>query len=146
MDVMNFLQIDQRIATSGQPRRAEFSLIADAGYAAVVNLGLPSSEGAILDEGGLVTSAGMNYFHIPVEWQSPKLAQFQLFSDVMNALAEKNVWVHCALNMRTSCFVYLYAVVHQGVGRGVAMEKMEKVWHPNEIWSDFILRVENTLL
>ena len=146
MDVMNFLQIDQRIATSGQPRRAEFSLIADAGYAAVVNLGLPSSEGAILDEGGLVTSAGMNYFHIPVEWQSPKLAQFQLFSGVMKALDEKDVWVHCALNMRTSCFVYLYAVVHQGVDRRLAMERVEKVWHPNEIWSGFVDHAEKTLL
>lgn len=146
MDIMNFQQIDERLATSGQPQRAQFAMIAEAGYEAVINLALPTSEGAILDEGGLVTSAGMNYCHIPVEWQSPKLRQFQLFSRVMNALEDKNVWVHCALNMRASSFVYLYSVIHQGVDKSVARERMQNIWQPNEIWSDFILRVENTLL
>jgi protein tyrosine phosphatase (PTP) superfamily phosphohydrolase (DUF442 family) len=145
MDVMNYQQVDQRIATSGQPKRTEFPQIAESGFGTVINLGLPSSEGAILDEGGLVTSAGMNYFHIPVEWQAPKLSQFLLFSSVMNAQLEEKVWVHCALNMRTSCFVYLYRVVHQGVSPEVAMEAVRKVWQPNEIWSGFISRAEAAL-
>jgi protein tyrosine phosphatase (PTP) superfamily phosphohydrolase (DUF442 family) len=142
MEIANFQQVDERIASSGQPGRDAFAAIAGQGYSSVINLALPSSENAIPDEGALVTGAGMNYFHIPVEWQAPKLSQFKLFASVMEAHAREKVWVHCALNMRTSCFIYLYRVIHGGVERDQAMESMRKVWDCNESWSIFIRQVE----
>ena len=59
-EITNFVQLTEDIGTSGQPRPEQFNEIADDGYAAVVNLALPTSDHAISDEGSLVTGLGMS--------------------------------------------------------------------------------------
>jgi protein tyrosine phosphatase (PTP) superfamily phosphohydrolase (DUF442 family) len=142
MDILNYLQVEEFIASSGQPERDQFSWIAGKGYASVINLALPSSERALADEGALVTASGMNYVHIPVEWQAPKQRQFELFANVMKAHVDRKVWVHCALNFRASCFIYLYRVLCQGVARNDARVVMNEIWECNEIWSGFVENME----
>ena len=39
-DIRNFLAIAERLGTAGQPTEAQLVEIRDAGYAAVINLGL----------------------------------------------------------------------------------------------------------
>ncbi|WP_217651847.1 protein tyrosine phosphatase family protein [Hydrococcus rivularis] len=101
-EIVNYYQITDKIATSGQPTREQFQKIADAGYESVINLALPSSKNALADEGTIVAGLGMAYFHIPVVWEAPKLDDVRLFFDVMKSLSDRKVWVHCALNMNES--------------------------------------------
>lgn len=140
MDIVNFVQLDERIATSGQPAARDFEAIAAQGYGTVVNLALPTSDNALPDEGAIVTGLGMNYVHIPVQWDAPRPAQFRRFAGLMGQLEGEKTWVHCALNMRVSCFLYLYRRHELGWSEADARRHMDPIWNPREnpAWSAFM--------
>lgn len=139
-DILNFLVISDRLGTAGQPGRGQFAAVAAAGYEAVVNLAMSNSTGALADEAGLVREQGMAYVHIPVVWEEPTLADLERFLAVMDRFRDKKVFVHCAMNMRVSCFVLLYRVLRLGVNLEEAWRAMLKIWQPDPVWSSFIER------
>lgn len=136
--IKNYVQVSEDIATSGQPARGDFAKIANAGYAAVVNLALGTSPDAVPDEGEAAAAAGMAYYHIPVVWTAPEISDLDRFFSVMDSLRGGKVWVHCVLNMRASAFVYLYRLINLGVPEEEARAPMDEVWEPDEIWRGFI--------
>ena len=144
MNIINFVQLTENIASSGQPSREEFAQITTLGYKTVINLALVTSDNAIVNEGDIVTELGLPYIHIPIQWQQPLLEQFRLFVAVMQQQNQRKVWVHCAFNMRVSVFLYLYSRLHLKVDESVARQKLNQVWEPNDIWSQFIIDVINT--
>ena len=60
-DIFNYVQLTDRVGTSGQPTPEQFQAIADAGYKAVINLAMPDSDNALPNEGNLVSAQGMDY-------------------------------------------------------------------------------------
>ena len=138
MRIRNFVKIDDRLATSGQPESEAFQEIAELGYQCIINLAMPDSDHAISNESELVTQLGMSYVHIPVIWESPKIEQFYFFSDVLNALREQKVWIHCALNMRVSSFIFMYKVLYESEDYVIARARLEKIWKPNSLWQSYI--------
>lgn len=140
MNVIHFAQLCECIATSGQPTADDFRAIAAQGFGTVVNLGLPSSDGALADEGATVTSLDMSYVHIPVRWDGPKIEQFRRFAALMRLLEGEKVWVHCARNMRVSCFFYLYRRHELGWAEADAREHMDAIWNPQDdpVWAKFV--------
>jgi uncharacterized protein (TIGR01244 family) len=141
--IMRFRQVSDTIATSGQPLPEEFRAIQAAGFQVVINLALPTSEGALTEEQKIVESLGMEYVHIPVLWEKPTIEQIEQFFEAMNANANVPVFVHCAKNMRVSAFIYLYQRVHQRISDEVAKAGLHQIWIPNETWSHFIQTVLN---
>ena len=107
----------------------------------MINLALPTSTNALPDERAVVEAQGMTYYPIPVEWECPTSQDFQQFVTMMTQFAEHKVFVHCAMNMRVSAFVYLYRRL-QGVPQDTAAADLAKIWQPNETWQTFI----NTVL
>ena len=110
--IYEFRRIDDRLDTAGSA--AQFPVIREAGFEAVVNLALPTSDNALANEGSIVTGLGMAYLHIPVNFQAPAARDFQTFCGVMEALQGRRAFVHCAANMRVSAFIFLYRVLRQG--------------------------------
>lgn len=143
-EIVNYYQITDKIATSGQPTREQFQKIADAGYESVINLALPSSKNALADEGTIVAGLGMAYFHIPVVWEAPKLDDVRLFFDVMKSLSDRKVWVHCALNMRVSCFLYLFQKHVLKLPEARSRYPMAEIWQPEGAWQQLIQEAERT--
>lgn len=143
--IKNYYLISDEIATSGQPTAAQFNDIAKAGYQVIINLALPSSDQAIVDEGAIVTRLGMIYLHLPVIWDAPKVEDLQFFCQVMESLKKRKVWVHCALNMRVSCFMYLYRKLFLKLPEAQARYPMTQLWQPNSVWQQFIQDAEATL-
>lgn len=137
-EILNFLPLSERIGTAGQPTVEQFELIRAAGYEVVVNLALPSSSHAIAHEKTIVEALGMQYIPIPVIWENPTLEDLEAFFGVMNANAETPVFVHCAMNMRVSAFMYLYRRICQHIEDEIAKPDLNKIWTPNPVWSDFI--------
>jgi protein tyrosine phosphatase (PTP) superfamily phosphohydrolase (DUF442 family) len=127
-----------RIATAGQPTAEQFASIREAGYPIVVNLALPTSTGALPNERELADTAGIEYVHIPVDWQQPSAADVDAFFAVMDANRERRVFVHCALNNRASAFVYLYRRIRDRVSDREASEPMYRVWMPFDQWADLV--------
>ncbi|MGK7916826.1 MAG: protein tyrosine phosphatase family protein [Prochloraceae cyanobacterium] len=144
-NIYNFLQLSDLIATSGQPTVEQFSAIKDSGYQVVINLALSESTNALPNEPAIVEGQGMEYIHIPVVWEKPLVENFQSFLEVMEANADRRIFVHCAANKRVSAFMYLYRLLRQGISEEEAQKDLEKVWVPNPVWQDFIDRVKINL-
>lgn len=142
--ILNYLPLSPTLGTAGQPTREQFPAIATAGYQLVINLALPTSDGALADEGAIATHLGMVYVHIPVVWERPERSQFELFCSVLAGAGDRPVLVHCALNMRVSVFVYLYRVTRLGVPEAIAREDLHRIWKPNLVWSTFIQTILTT--
>jgi protein tyrosine phosphatase (PTP) superfamily phosphohydrolase (DUF442 family) len=138
--IVNFLQISDRLATAGQPTIEQYPAISAVGYQVVINLALTDSPNALVDEGEIARSLGLKYIQIPVVWDNPTLDDFQEFRSAMAAHSESKIFVHCAANKRVSAFVYLYRVF-QGADAQIARQDLAKIWMPNEIWQAFIDRV-----
>jgi protein tyrosine phosphatase (PTP) superfamily phosphohydrolase (DUF442 family) len=138
MEIVNYLKISDYIQTSGQPKENEFELIKATGVDTVVNLAMPDSNTAIVNEGELVTKNNMNYIHIPVVWTSPTVEQFELFSSILSHHSDKKIWIHCALNWRVASFIFLYRTKKLGVPQEEALISLEKIWSPDAVWATFL--------
>jgi protein tyrosine phosphatase (PTP) superfamily phosphohydrolase (DUF442 family) len=140
-EIHSFRPIGERLGTAGQPTEDQFRTVRDAGYDTVINLALPTSDHALANEGSIVTGLGMSYVHIPVDFKAPSPQDFVAFCRVMAAFDGKRVFVHCAANMRVSAFVFLYRVLHQGVGITDAEHDLHAIWQPDDVWSRFMRTV-----
>ena len=135
-----YLKIDEQLATSGIPEAGHFAAIRAAGFEAVINLALPTSDNAMSNEGELVSAQGMTYVHIPVKFDSPQPEDFERFDRVMEVFDGRPVFVHCAANMRVSAFVFLHRLRHGSVSRAEAEQDLRKIWEPDDVWREFINR------
>lgn len=134
--IYNYVRLSNHWGTAGQPTEEEFVRIKEAGYEIVVNL-LPDSQ-VLPHEQEIVQGLGMEYAQIPVVWDAPTHANFNQFAEVMDANADRRVFVHCAANKRVSAFCYLYRTLRLGVAKEVATEDLHRIWIPNEVWQRFI--------
>jgi protein tyrosine phosphatase (PTP) superfamily phosphohydrolase (DUF442 family) len=137
-EIHSFIQISEKIATAGQPTAEQFAEIKAAGYEVVVNLAPPNATNAIANEKELVETQGMEYVYLPVVWEEPTLNDIDRFFNTLEVNSQRQVFVHCALNMRVSAFMYLYRRVQQRVSNEVAIEAMNQIWTPNDTWQAFI--------
>jgi len=72
------------------------------------------------------------------------MADLELFFDVMEANADRRIFVHCFANMRASAFVYLYRTLVEGMPEDQALATMSEVWDPWELeqWGGLIERAQ----
>jgi len=130
-------RIDARLTSSGQPREEQLAALRQLGVTHVVNLGLHSHEKALADEGASLRALGIDYTHIPVDFDHPTEADFAQFRTVMQGLEGATIHVHCIVNLRVSAFLYRW---HReaGLSEPEAREIMERVWRPGGVWARFI--------
>src|SRR5436190_11653129 len=81
--IYNWRRLDDRVTTSGQPTEQKLADIHALGVRHVVNLGLHTHEKALSDEAASVSRLGMEYIHIPVDFQNPTEKDFQQYCAVM---------------------------------------------------------------
>jgi protein tyrosine phosphatase (PTP) superfamily phosphohydrolase (DUF442 family) len=136
--IRNFLPLSELVGTAGQPAAEQFAAVRAAGFEVVINLAMPNSANALPDERGIVTGLGMDYVHIPVAWEAPSMEEARRFFRAMDAAAGRKVFVHCAMNMCVSAFMYLYRTVREGVDPDVAAVDLQRLWTPNPTWQHFL--------
>lgn len=133
-EIINYIQINENIATSGQPTREQFRQIANEGYEFVINLAVAHSEGRIEKEDEIVSDLEMNYIHIPVEFKEPTLQNLKDFIQILSSLSQRKVWVHCIMNYRVSAFMYVYhKYILQTPFDNIDLSVFEE-WSPDEQW------------
>ncbi|HEY9814229.1 MAG TPA: protein tyrosine phosphatase family protein [Candidatus Obscuribacterales bacterium] len=142
--IYQFLAISEAIATAGQPTAEQLTAIQQAGYHVVINLALPTSDGALPDEAGLVHQLGMEYIAIPVTWEQPTPEDCDRFFAALDQYQDQRIFVHCAANMRVSAFMYLYRRLRQGTDEAIAQADLRRIWQPNATWQAFIDRYLQT--
>lgn len=140
-DIFNFIQLDDRVATSGQPTEAQFGLVKEAGYSTVINLAPKSHENALGNEDEILESMGIRYIHLPVVFTNPTRDDFERFIGALESCDDDRVWVHCAANMRVSAFFFKYRTERLGWSAEQAKADLHKIWEPAKlmgVWQDFI--------
>ena len=139
-NILNFYQITDRIATSGQPAVGEFSKIKDAGYSLIINLAMSDATNAVPEEEGIIRDLGITHVHIPVPFDKPEVGHLTAFFGIMDAFKNKKVFVHCALNLRVSVFTYNYLVFKDNTDPKTAISPFLQEWIPNmdEKWAKIL--------
>lgn len=141
-EIFNYLPIDERIATAGQPTEDQLREAAAEGFTAIINLAPVNPPYTPEDEAGLALSLGMNYVHIPVDWNNPTDDDFTAFETAMNRLSAEKVLIHCAANFRVTAFYSLYARKHLGWTEEQAQALRDIIWANDRypVWQAFIGR------
>ena len=140
-DIFNFVRLDDRVATSGQPTEQQLGLIKEAGYTTIINLAPKNHENALGNEDELLQALGIRYFHLPVVFTNPTRDDFERFIETFESCDDERVWVHCAANMRVSAFFFKYRVERLGWSEESAKADMDKIWEPGKVmgvWQSFI--------
>jgi protein tyrosine phosphatase (PTP) superfamily phosphohydrolase (DUF442 family) len=132
--IKNFRAISEQLASSGMPNDTDLSKLKNEGFMHVISL-IP---GEFKDERATVESLHMSFEQIEVDWNQPKLRDFEKFVGLMKQYGNDKVLLHCRLNYRATAFAYLYQVTQKGVPRDQAMKTMHSVWHPEGVWLEFI--------
>lgn len=142
-NIREYLKISENIHTAGQPSREQLQQFSQHGIRNVVNLALPTSDAAVADEAAILTGQGIGYFHLPVIWENPTAQDFAVFCGLLRTVADLPVFVHCALNMRVSAFMFLYRVIELNIPLPRARIALEKIWEPYEQWRSLINNLLN---
>lgn len=129
-DILNFHQVSDRIATSGQPTADQFSKIHEAGYTVIVNLAMADAMNAVPEEEKIISALGMTYIHIPVPFDNPTVNHLRAFLGFMDAFKTEKIFVHCALNLRVSAFMYQYLRLKEGRSAEQASSPHLLTWLP----------------
>ena len=138
-DIYNFIPISDSLSTSGQPTEEQLTDLAKEGYEVIINLALHDDPRYSLpDESSYVKSLGMQYIHIPVQFDKPLKSDLLLFFDTMESNNNRRVHLHCAANMRVTVFLGLYFLLCKGLSKEEAFEPMWKIWKPDSVWAAFI--------
>jgi uncharacterized protein (TIGR01244 family) len=135
----NFRHVDDRLLTAGQPNEGQLADAARQGVKVVINLALhDDARYSLADEAGCVRGLGMDYVHIPVQFNAPTEENLRAFIAAMDAHKGEKILVHCAANYRVTAFVGLYRVLCEGWAADKAFEPMRSVWEPDVVWKQFI--------
>jgi uncharacterized protein (TIGR01244 family) len=143
-DIFNYIQIDELVATAGQPSEEQFREACEAGFEVVINLAPDGLESSLPGEDMLLESLGLEYHHIPVAWGEPRLDQLEKFEELMGAVAEKRTLVHCQANYRVTAFFAMYATSKLGWDDERADALINRIWavradyEMDENWKSFI--------
>lgn len=138
-------QVHPLLATSGQPSVEALIQIREAGYQNIINLALQDASNALPHEDRIALQQGMDYYHLPLLWDQPSVSQGLVILELLHHLREQPTWVHCALNKRVSCLIYLYRRYYMGVDLPTAHELLEQIWQPDATWTGWMFAVEQQL-
>ena len=137
-EILNHIKINELISTAGQPTAEQFQSIKDEGFEVVINLAKTTSSNALENEDKIVSELGLTYIHIPVDFETPELADLKLFLNIMQSLGANKVFVHCTKNYRVTCFMYVY---HKYILKTPFEQidlSMFELWSPNLKWQSLM--------
>ena len=140
-DIDNYRQYSPEFSSSGQPSVSQLQAVSEAGFERVIYLAFSDNQTAIEAEDRVVKKLGMDYVHIPVDFESPTIEDFEDFAAVMNRDQQKRTLLHCQINLRASTFSFLYRVIYAGVPIAQAKLDLDAIWQPDKVWYRFIVDV-----
>jgi protein tyrosine phosphatase (PTP) superfamily phosphohydrolase (DUF442 family) len=139
--IVNYRQYSPLLSSSGQPTAAQLAALREAGFERIVFLAFSDHDESLANEDRIVSELGMEYVHIPVDWDAPARSDFYTFASVMKQERRPRTLVHCQVNFRASSFSFLYRVLYEDVDMAQAKDDLDSVWVPNDTWRQFIFDI-----
>lgn len=139
-DIKNFKKLSDSLYTAGMPSKDQLENAIHQGVQVVINLAPHTVEDALTNEETIIKNLHASYINIPVDWSTPTQENLVKFMNLMDALSEKIVLVHCQANFRASSFVTMYRILRKGWNPDEAMQIMHEVWDEEvyPVWKEFI--------
>ena len=143
-EIFNYLKVNDRLSTAGQPTEAQLRDLAADGFTAIINLAPVNPPYTPEDEAGLARELGLAYQYIPVDWNNPTAADFAAFEQAMQATAAGKTLSHCMANFRVTAFYSLYAHKYLGWSKEQAEVFRARIWAGSDypVWETFIAAYE----
>jgi len=137
-DILNYIEVNELISTSGQPSVEQFKDIKEEGVEVVINLALHDEDNTIEDQDKVVSGLGMSYFHIPVDFDEPKISDLKLFINILQSTGANKVLIYCAKNYKVTAFMYVYHkyVLHTPFEE-VNLSMFDE-WSPSQAWRELM--------
>jgi len=136
--ILNFLRVNDRICTGGQPTMDQLEALKAQGVKAVINLRLPSEYNAAEEE-AKVKQLGMRYVNTPITGLTPTEEQVKA---VLKALRDKKnqpAFVHCGTANRVGMLWLIHRVLDDGWTVEKAEEEAKKIGLRNPAGREFAL-------
>jgi uncharacterized protein (TIGR01244 family) len=137
-NIKNFLRINDKICTGGQPSLDDLTRLKADGVKAIINFRL-ASETNVEEESAKAKELGLRYFHIPFDSANPKPEAADEFLKVMADASNRPVFIHCTTANRVGAFWMIYRVLKDGWKVEEAEEEAKKVGLRNAATQAFAL-------
>jgi uncharacterized protein (TIGR01244 family) len=121
--VTNFARLETTVACAGAVKVEAVPEIKKMGFASIINLRQASEPGADIDsEAAAAKAAGIRFYHIPFNGQSPDPATADKFLDAITSKGSEPAFIHCAGGNRAAAMwlVKRLAVDHWDADRATA--------------------------
>jgi protein tyrosine phosphatase (PTP) superfamily phosphohydrolase (DUF442 family) len=120
--IRNFLRVNERVCTGGQPTLEQLAELKADGVRAVLNLRRPTEKqtprpGAeplpydAAAEAAEAERLGLRYFNIPVDSQAPTDAQVDEFLKILADPQNRPLFIHCSTANRVGAFWMIHRVL-----------------------------------
>src|SRR5215813_244999 len=101
--VTNFARLETTVACAGATKADAVPEIKKMGFASIINLRLPTENGAEIEaETAAAKTAGIKYFHIPMNGQNLDPAVADKFIQTITTPGNEPAFIHCASGNRAS--------------------------------------------
>lgn len=141
MNIKNFYQYSDKLASGAQPEAIHFVNLKENGYEAVVNISPSSTRNALKDEAQLTELHQMDYVHFPVDCSNLRPLHYHTFKGVMNGLEGKKIFVHCGGNIKSSNLIHMYHVLEKGTDETESLKTLKKIQEPEAKWFSFFKKM-----
>lgn len=82
---------------------------------------------------------GLNYLHIPLDFENPVADQALLILDLIDVLcSNKMLWLSCPNLQRSSSLLHVYRQFYMHMDIATAHGLLEAVWEPDATWTGLI--------
>lgn len=118
--IVNLHRLQTTVACSGAIKPAAIPRIKEMGFASIINLREPTESGANLEEeAAAAKAAGLRYYSIPFNTNSPDPTAADKFLDAITQKGTEPAFIHCAGGGRaaTMWFIKRMTVDHWDVDR-----------------------------
>jgi uncharacterized protein (TIGR01244 family) len=94
--IRNYSRVDATVGCGGQVDPAAMRSLKGEGYVSVINLRLPTEEGANVEAGrAAAQAAGLKYIHLPFNAAAPDPKVVESFLAAVADKANQPVFIHC---------------------------------------------------
>jgi len=137
-NILNFKNNGENLSTSGQPREDEFKLIADTGFEIIINIRPEFEMIYVFDERNIVSNLGLEYFQIPMTFDTLNCQILTDFFEILEQNKEKKVLVHCHRNIRVSALILFYRIIAQKWDKETALKEFSQFIEVSPMWIKYI--------
>jgi uncharacterized protein (TIGR01244 family) len=101
--VTNFARLETTVACGGATTAAAVPELKKMGFASIINLRVPTEQGANIDEeAAAAKDAGIKFFSIPFNTASPDPAVPEKFLQTLTTPGNEPAYIHCASGNRAA--------------------------------------------